>query len=326
MNSHLLTLSFALVSVVGSARAATNSLVIHGNVMTGQMWHAAENAGDGTRGSCSLTPGIVEYYSAPFFTDQTADTYSLQLQYQSSQSGFVYLYRDSFDPMSPCAGIYVFGLAPTVNITGIHLDANRQYFLVTSEAVLYGGEGTFQATILGPVGSHLFLGNGPGTPAPFCFGDGFDADVLTPCPCGNFGSTGRGCDNSIGMGGSLLAASGTLAPDTLVLQASAVPPSLSIFLQGTEILSPGVLFGDGIRCVGGSLSRMAVKVASGGTASYPEPGEPGIRALAFSRADVIPPGGIRYYQVYYRDPAEAFCPNPPGNTWNVSNGIRVTWP
>jgi hypothetical protein len=327
MYTHLLALPFALVTVVGTAQAATNTLFIAGNVMTGQTWHAAQNAGDGTSGGCSVTPGIVEYYRAPFFTDQTADTYSLQLDYPLLQSGFVYLYQDHFDPRDPCHGIFAFGLAPTVSFSGIHLDASRQYFLVTSEAVLYGGEGSFHVTLTGPVGSHLFIGNGPGTAVPFCKGDGFDPDVLTPCPCGNTGASGHGCNNSIQTGGALLTANGTLDPDTLVLQASQVPaPALSIFLQGNGVLSPALPFGDGVRCVGGSLIRIGVKVALRGTATYPEAGDPCIRTLAARRADAIPPGAIRYYQVYYRDPDTAFCPNPPGDTWNVSNGIRVTWP
>jgi hypothetical protein len=29
--------------------------------------------------------------------------------------------------------------------------------------------------------------------------------------------------------------------------------------------------------------------------------------------------------VYYRDPSASFCPSPSGNTWNVSNAVRVLW-
>jgi hypothetical protein len=29
--------------------------------------------------------------------------------------------------------------------------------------------------------------------------------------------------------------------------------------------------------------------------------------------------------VYYRDPSLTFCPDPPGNTFNVSNGAEIFW-
>jgi len=41
--------------------------------------------------------------------------------------------------------------------------------------------------------------------------------------------------------------------------------------------------------------------------------------------DVIHAGEMRVDQVYYRDPDASFCPAPTGDTWNVSNAVRVTW-
>ena len=38
----------------------------------------------------------------------------------------------------------------------------------------------------------------------------------------------------------------------------------------------------------------------------------------------IPPGAIRYYQTYYRDPSTGFCTTA-GGTFNVSNGVRIVW-
>jgi hypothetical protein len=32
---------------------------------------------------------------------------------------------------------------------------------------------------------------------------------------------------------------------------------------------------------------------------------------------------VRHYQIYYRDPALAFCPS--GGAFNVGNALRVTW-
>ena len=158
---------------------------------------------------------------------------------------------------------------------------------------------------------------------PMCFGDGTQA---TPCPCGNSGAAGKGCDNSAATGGAHLTASGTVNPDTLVLTSTGeLPTALSIFLQGDSELIPGSVFGDGVRCAGGNLKRLFVKNASGGTASAPGAGDPSISAQSAALGDPFGPGAVRIYQVYYRDPDLVFCPNPPGNSWNVSNGLRVTW-
>jgi hypothetical protein len=152
----LLSVALGLIAPLSHAG---NSIFISDNVITGNMWNAATNAGDGTSGSCGLTRNEVNFYNAAFFTDVTADTYSLSLQYPDYQSGFVYLYEDSFDPDDPCAGIFEFGLAPVANIYNIHLDANRQYFFVTSEDRPFIGGGAFQVTISGPAGSNLVLGS-----------------------------------------------------------------------------------------------------------------------------------------------------------------------
>ena len=68
------------------------------------------------------------------------------------------------------------------------------------------------------------------------------------------------------------------------------------------------------------------KSASGGSVSAPGAGDLSIRARSAAAGDTIPPGATRYYQVYYRDAVIAFCPNPPGNTWNVTNGVEIVWP
>src|SRR5258708_37612356 len=66
---------------------------------------------------------------------------------------------------------------------------------------------------------------------PFCFGD---HSLPTPCPCGNFGHPGRGCDNSAHTGGAILTARGATNPDWVVLASSGeLPSAVSIFLQRT---------------------------------------------------------------------------------------------
>jgi plastocyanin len=157
----------------------------------------------------------------------------------------------------------------------------------------------------------------------YCFGDG---SLSTACPCANSGAAGNGCANSANAVGAHLSASGTTTPDTLVLHASGeLASALSIFLQGNASNSAGLVFGDGLRCAAGSLKRLYARSASAGSVSAPQPGDPSISAQSAILGDVIAPGSTRYYQVYYRDSNLAFCSNPPGNSWNVTNGWSLTW-
>jgi Tol biopolymer transport system component len=155
---------------------------------------------------------------------------------------------------------------------------------------------------------------------PFCAGDG---SLATACPCANTGVAGHGCDNSLLAGGARLAASGSTLPDGVRLVSSGeLPSALSIFLQGNSIVAQGVVFGDGLRCVAGALKRLYVVHAVAGSASAPGAGEAPIHLRSAQLGDPILPGGTRWYQVYYRDPDAGFCP---GATFNVSNGLRVSW-
>ena len=161
------------------------------------------------------------------------------------------------------------------------------------------------------------------TGMPFCFGD---ASSTVACPCGNTGTTGRGCNNSAATGGAKLAANGLAAPtDALVLTATnELPTALSIFLQGDVNQAPAA-FGDGLRCTGGNLKRIAVKTAVSGRAFYPDVGDASISARSAALGDPIAPGSSRYYQSYYRDASATFCPAPSGDVFNSSSGIAITW-
>ena len=187
--------------------------------------------------------------------------------------------------------------------------------------------GTLQILVAGSGGTSGSI-NGfqfvpEGAPTSFCAGDGSGA---VACPCGNNGSPGRGCENSAGTGGAKLTVAGSTSPDTLVLTSSGeLPTVLSIFLQGDQALATPAVFGDGLRCVGGSLKRLYVENAVGGTVSAPGPGDPSVSQQSANLGDPIAPGSTRWYQVYYRDPVLGFCANPPGNAWNVSSGVVVLW-
>jgi hypothetical protein len=154
----------------------------------------------------------------------------------------------------------------------------------------------------------------------FCFGDG----SLAACPCGVSGAEGRGCQNSAHTGGAKLETLGTTNPDTLVLRSSGeLPHVLSIFAQ-SDLVNAASTFGDGWLCLNGTLT-LFVKQASSGIASAPSTGDPSMSARSAQLGDVLTPGSTRYYQTYYRDPNLAFCPQPVGDSWNVSNGVKVTW-
>jgi hypothetical protein len=158
---------------------------------------------------------------------------------------------------------------------------------------------------------------------PFCFGDGTGA----PCPCGNTGTLGHGCDNSGLTGGAELTSSGNaiLAGDSLLLTSSGErPTSASVFCQGdTEIVQAS--FGDGLRCTGGHVKRLYFRNANEGVVIAPFGADPSVSDRSAAMGYPIRPGATRVYQVSYRDPNPNFCPSPGGSTFNLSNGLRVTW-
>jgi hypothetical protein len=155
----------------------------------------------------------------------------------------------------------------------------------------------------------VFLG---GAFHPFCFGDG----TGTACPCGNAGISGRGCASSVSGSGALIAGQGTpsLAADTLVLHGSDMPNSSALYFQGTTQVSS--VFGDGLRCAGGTVTRLGSKTNASGASQYPAAGDPSV-----SVKGAVTASGTRTYQVWYRN-AAAFC-TP--STFNLSNGLEVTW-
>jgi hypothetical protein len=210
----------------------------------------------------------------------------------------------------------------SATISGVGTGCHRYYFVFRDAAgtiTTYPGTGSLG---IGPTGCADWDTSRPLTARPICPGDG----SAGACPCGNSGASGHGCANSQVAAGALSSATGTTFPDTVVLTSSGeLPVALSIFLQGSARLSPSVFFGDGLRCAGGTLKRIGTKSASGGVAVYPGVGDPSISARSAALGDPIPAGASRYYLTYYRDPNPAFCPNPPGNTWNATGGLELVW-
>jgi hypothetical protein len=158
----------------------------------------------------------------------------------------------------------------------------------------------------------------------FCSGDG----STTACPCGNASvGAGRGCNNSSSTGGAQLAAEGlaALGADSLYLTSSFEKPNAtSIFLQGRTQLGSGVAFGQGLRCIGGTLKRLFAHNASLGVVSAPTGADLSVSAQSTVLGDPISPGEMRFYQVYYRDP-NVLGTCAPDATFNASQALSVAW-
>lgn len=142
------------------------------------------------------------------------------------------------------------------------------------------------------------------------------------CPCLQAALVG-GCPNSASPTnqGARLTPSSTssISSDTFTLSATGMPSTTAVaFFQGTTHTAAGAPFGDGLLCVGGTLTRLGIKFAVGGTAQYPGVGDP-----AISVAGMIPGAGVqRAYQAYYRDATLGFCA---ADTFNLTNGARTRW-
>ena len=151
----------------------------------------------------------------------------------------------------------------------------------------------------------------------YCYGDGSG----TACPCGNESQVGdrEGCRNSLGRGGAFEpAGTPSVSNDTIELDAQRMPNSSALFFQGTTRTNGGLgnVFGDGLRCAGGSVVRLATKTNVNGRSKYPEGSEPPVSVRGGVSA-----GQTRTYQVWYRN-AASFCTPA---TYNLTNGVELTW-
>ncbi len=81
---------------------------------------------------------------------------------------------------------------------------------------------------------------------------------------------------------------------------------------GTVASGAGLPFGDGLRCVGGTITRLGVRTPDAtGSAHW----GPGLAALWGWSA-----GQTRYFQCWYRDPS-----GPCGNAFNLTAAVMVAF-
>jgi hypothetical protein len=142
---------------------------------------------------------------------------------------------------------------------------------------------------------------------PYCSGDG----SATPCPCGNTGAPGHGCDNIQATGGALLTASGIPVNNDVVLRGTSLPPTTSVLAIRSQVQAnggAGAVFGDGLLCLGAPVTRLTGRIAHGGQVSIPLNHGAG-------------PGNF-HYQLWYRNLGPFCTPDK----FNLSNALSAFWP
>ncbi len=153
---------------------------------------------------------------------------------------------------------------------------------------------------------------------------------VSACPCANPpAGAARGCNNASNTGGASISAVGVsslFGPTLYFTTAGENPSAGSVLIQGTA-LNTGISFGHGVRCAGGLIKRLYVKLAAGGSIAAPQlPGDATIPARSAALGDAIQAGQKRWYQVYYRDSTLLLpgCPLP-ANRFNVTDAAEITW-
>lgn len=152
----------------------------------------------------------------------------------------------------------------------------------------------------------------PVPPVPYCFGDGL---LGVGCPCGNQGQPGEGCQNSTGKGAviQVTGSQGVLADDFGIAASQLVPNQPALLFSANNAVNGGSgnLFGDGLRCAGGTVKRLGIRQPNAaGEASW----GPNLKSAGGWAA-----GDIRRFQVWYRDPLSGPC----ATGFNLSHGIEV---
>jgi len=97
-----------------------------------------------------------------------------------------------------------------------------------------------------------------------------------------------------------------------------MPSGPALYFQGSAILGGGAgsVFGDGLRCAGGTIVRLKVVQNVAGSSQYPAAGD-----VAVGARGLVAAPGSRVYQTWYRD-SVAYCT---ASTFNLTNGVMVAW-
>lgn len=160
-------------------------------------------------------------------------------------------------------------------------------------------------------GMQLVLVDEPG--GSYCYGV-YDPPSNNGCGCQNREQGPYGCRNSSGVGARLFGSGSAsyVADDLRMIGTDLVHGQAALLYVGTTKTynGYGLTFGDGLRCVSGSIVRLGIKVANGGGQAF---WGPGLGALGGWQ-----PGDTRLFQIWYRDPS-----GPCSSGYNLSNGYQV---
>jgi FG-GAP repeat len=156
--------------------------------------------------------------------------------------------------------------------------------------------------------------SGASTAAGFSFCNGLDG-VLAACPCANPGNPDSGCDTAQGAGGIALSVveQVTFPQNRATLSGSGYStgvPTSAVVIRSDTVATTPVVFGDGLRCVGVPLVRLAPTTAVSGTSTHTI----GHGAMSGS--------GTFYYQIWFRNQPASFC-TP--DAFNLSNAWAMSW-
>lgn len=298
----------------GTQPFASGALVAGGVIATNGALHGRITGAFGiTLATIDIT-GLTMEATAPTFVVGPGGTYSASVTLTALSGTLAVTPLVGTPSSSPLAGS---SSAPTPVNGTITLVGSKYHMVAPVNSVFAFTDPTSgtsgSITLIGTITSdHTFMQT-------FCVGDG----TGTACPCANNSPVGqgRGCLHS-GAAGARLVASGvpSLTGDTLVLTGSSqLAGTLGLYFQGTAQAAAGngIAFGDGLLCLGGTITRLGVKAAATGTSSYPAALDPTVSVQGL----VAAAPAIRTYQLWYRD-AAAFCT---ASTYNLTNGVQVQW-
>jgi hypothetical protein len=152
------------------------------------------------------------------------------------------------------------------------------------------------------------------------------------CPCDAATNSFTGCPhNGPNSAGAWLAGNGTacVTPacggDSLKLKCVGEDLNASsVFLQG-DAQTAGLVFGQGILCIGGNLKQLYMRTAVLGVVTAPNVTELTVSARSASLGDTIQAGQYRYYQVYYHQSFVRPPCDPTLDSFNASQAIAVLW-
>jgi len=204
--------------------------------------------------------------------------------------------------------IYDVSIPQSPRLIGSQTTLGTAYDVISDGSRAYVGEFNAELTILDVSGCVA-------DPFPSsCSGEAIGF-IPSPCPCSNGGNRDSGCNLPQATGGVKLdvLAQVTGPMNRATLQGTGFPANsapTAIVIRASDLGASPVAFGDGLRCVGTPVVRLAVTFASGGASNHIV----GHGSMAGT--------GRFYYQLWFSSTPATFC-TP--DAFNLSNGRTVIW-